>query len=398
MKKRYILAGLLASSLSVFAQQATPSYSKKKLKQTDVQLLFSYYTQDNDHSAVTGGTGTEDLQVYASQLILDFGNDTTRTIHVDTGIDIISSASTDNIDFVMSSASKIDYRTHLNLGYGRRIRGTGFTYGVNGGLSVESDYYSRGIGFTLSHVDPSKSDEWSVSLQSFFDDLQWGRLDNGHAQKLIYPSELRDTTWFTKTRRNSYNLSFGYYKTINERMALGIYPGLMYQEGLLATPFHRVYFRNDSKRVENLPDNRWKIPIGIQLNTFLGRRVIIRSSYRYYWDSFGITAHTLNIEAPVKVNFVWTFSPFIRLYKQTQADYFKPYGEHALNAEFYTSDYDLSDFTSYKAGLGVRITPIPKRDKYRFREFEIRYAYYKRSDGMVAHMVTTFFDFKFEKK
>jgi hypothetical protein len=398
VKKRYILAGLLASSLSVFGQQETPLYSKKKLRQTDVQLLFSYYTQDNNHSAVTGGIGTEDLQVYSAQLFLDLRSDTLKSFHVDAGVDVISSASTDNIDFVVSSASKVDQRAHLNIGYNKRIRGTGFNYGMNGGVSVESDYTSFVTGLTISHVDPSQSRELSLSFQAFFDDLRWGLFDTSEPQKLIYPSELRYKEWFTRHNRNSFNLSLGYYRTINKRMALGIYPGVMYQTGLLSTPFHRVYFTDNSKRVENLPAERLKFPIGFQLNTFVGSRMIIRSSYRFYWDNFGIAAHTLNIEAPVKLNFVWTLTPFVRLYNQSQANYFNPYHEHETMQEFYTSDYDLSKFSSIKTGLGVRVTPLPKRESYRFREFEIRYAYYKRSDGLTAHVITTYFDFKFQKK
>lgn len=402
MKKRYIIVGLLASTLSVYGQ-GTKGYSKKRLRQTDVQALFSYYTQDNDHSAVTGGIGTENLQVYTSQLSLDWGNDSTRTYHIDSGVDVISSASTDNIDYVVSSASKTDARTHLNLGFGNHIRGTGSSYGVNGGASIESDYLSRSAGVSFDHVDPAQSREYSISFQAFFDDLRWGRLHNGKPQKLIYPAELRNKDWFTRHNRNSFNLSVGFYQTINARMALGIYPGITYQTGLLSTPFHRVYFRKEvdptrpTKAVENLPDNRLKFPLGIQLNTFVSSRIVVRAHYSFYWDSFGIAAHTVDIETPVKVSYVVTFSPFVRIYNQSQANYFNPYMENDASNEFFTSDYDLSKFTSYKAGLGIRFTPVPQATKKAFSEIEVRYACYKRSDGMAAHFITTYFDLKYRK-
>lgn len=394
VKKRYILIGLLASSMAAFGQRSnTTPYTKKKLRQTDVQILFSYYTQDNNHSAVTGGTGTEDLQVYAPQLSIDTGNDSTTVYHVDAGIDIITSASTDNIDFVRSSASRMDARTHVNVGFNHRIRNTGTTYGVNGGLSIESDYFSRAIGASVSHAT-SPSREFSASFQMFFDDLRWGRLDNGKAQKLLYPVELRNKEWFTMHNRNSFNLALGWYETINTRMAIGFYPGITYQTGLLSTPFHRVYFTDKSLRVENLPDQRLKFPVGIQLNTFLGSRYILRSNYRFYWDNYGIASHSINMELAVKMSYALSLTPFVRLYEQTQANYFKPYSEHDVMQEFYTSDYDLSKFTSYKTGLGLRYTPLSSR----WRELEIRYAYYKRSDGLEAHMITTYIDLKYEKR
>ncbi len=396
MKKRYIIAGLLASYMSVSAQRIEQPYSKKKLRQTEIQTLLSYYTQDNDHSAVTGGKGTEDLQVYAAQLLIDWGNDSTQTYHIDAGVDVITSASTDNIDFVISSASREDARTHLNLGFNRRIRETGYIYGVTGGFSIESDYLSRTGALSLSHVSDDQNREWSLSFQAFFDDLRWGRLDNGKAQRLLYPSELRNKQWFTNHNRNSFNLNAGFSQTINSRMVLGIYPGIMYQHGLLSTPFHRVYFKDNTKRVENLPDKRVKFPIGIQLNTFLGTRTVLRSYYRFYWDNFGVSAHALEFELPVKVGLNFILTPFIRTYAQSQANYFNPYGEHEVTQQFYTSDYDLSKFTSYKAGLGATYAPIAGKVR-RFREVEIRYAFYQRSDGMVAHTLTTFVDLKMQK-
>jgi hypothetical protein len=396
VKKRYIIAGLLASYMSVFGQRTEPSYSKKKLRETEIQTLLSYYTQDNDHSAVTGGKGTEDLQVYAAQMLVDWGNDSTQTYHIDAGVDVITSASTDNIDFVMSSASREDARSHLNLGFNRRIRNTGFIYGVTGGISIESDYYSRTGGLSLSHTSDDQNREWSLSFQAFFDDLRWGRFDNGEPQKLLYPSELRNKNWFTNYNRNSFNLNAGFSQAINSRMVLGIYPGVMYQHGLLSTPFHRVYFKDKSKRVENLPDKRIKFPLGIQLNTFLGTRTILRSYYRFYWDNYGVSAHALEFELPVKVGLNFILTPFVRTYAQSQANYFNPYGEHEVTQEFYTSDYDLSKFTSYKAGFGATYAPIVGKVR-RFREVEIRYAFYQRSDGMVAHTLTTFVDLKSQK-
>lgn len=395
MKKRYVIIGLLAASLASFGQQSN-SYKKKQLKTSDVQLLFSYYTQDNDHSAVTGGTGTEDLQAYATQLSIDTEKDSLYSFHIDTGVDVITSASTDNIDFVVSSASRTDARTHLNLGYDRMIPAKNMTLGINTGFSIESDYLSRALGLSWSSVCAARQREISISLQSFFDDLRWGRFDNGKPQKLIYPVELRTKEWFDTYKRNSFNLEMEYNQTINRRMALGIYPGISYQRGLLATPFHRVYFNDEAlPRVENLPDSRLKIPIGFQLNSFVGSRTILRSYYRFYWDDFGIVGHTVSLEAAIKVSRVLTTSPSIRAYTQTGADFFKHYKQHDTSEIFYTSDYDLSEIQSYSAGLSVRYIPVTCNA---FREVELRYSWYRRSDGLTAHVMSACFSFKKEKQ
>ena len=398
MKKRYIVIGLLASSLASFAQRQDSTYKKRKLSTTDVQIIMSYYTQDNDHSAVTGGLGTEDLQVYATQIAIDHQRDSSNSFHFDAGLDIISSASTDNIDFVKSSASKVDARTHLNTGYSHRFKKSGISAGASGSFSIESDYTSFGGALYFSRLNSSQSREISMALQMFFDDLRWGRLHDGHPEKLIYPVELRNKEWFDHYRRDSYNLEFGYFRIINKKMSLGIYPGVAYQSGLLSTPFHRVYFSDSLRRVENLPLSRLKFPLGVQLNTFVGGRWIVRTYYRFYWDNFGVVAHTLNLEGAYKVSRDFTVTPFLRVYAQSEAEYFKGYREHKGAEEFYTSDYDLSRFTSLKPGLGIRYAPYSGKGRTTFNAIEVRYAFYKRSDGMDAHMVTLFINYSQEKK
>ncbi|HEX5172244.1 MAG TPA: DUF3570 domain-containing protein [Cyclobacteriaceae bacterium] len=396
LKKRYLIIPLLAASLSTFAQRKDNGYMKKKLAVTDVAALFSYYTQDNNHSAVTGGKGTEDLQVYSAQTFVDLQRDSANTYHINAGVDVISSASTDNIDYEVSSASKEDFRAYMKIGYDHKIKRTGYTMGFNGAFSLESDYMSYGVGGFLSHASEDQSREWSAMLQCYFDDLRW--YDHGNHDILVYPVELRDTEWFDIYRRNSYNFSFAFSQVLNPKMSLGVYPGVSYQSGLLSTPFHRVYFRDDTERVENLPQSRLRIPIGIQLNSFIGSRLIVRTYYRFYWDDYGMNAHTINIESAFKINPVLTVIPFIRVYRQSATDYFKPYAHHNPLNEFYTSDYDLSQFESYKPGIGLRYAPFIKKGRMIFKEVELRYAFYKRSDGLTANMISLFIDGGVERK
>jgi hypothetical protein len=339
--------------------------------------MCSYYTQDNNHSAVTGGIGTEDLQVYATELSINHRKDSVYTFHFDTGIDIISSASTNNIS-TQSNASRIDARSHFGIGYGRISKRTGFTKSLNASLSLESDYWSYGVGVSTSHANRERTREIFASLQVYFDDLRWGRL-SPLPEILVYPEELTDTTWFTIFRRTSYNVDAGLIQVLNKKMVLGIYPGIVYQTGLLSTPFHRVFFTDGSMRVENLPTTRWKVPLGIQLNSFIGKQVVLRLSYRFYYDDFGIHSGTYGIELPIKLSPRFTITPLFRFYKQSQSSFFKPYAQHSTTQENYTSDYDLSAFTSHKPGLALRIGHLG-----------LRYSFYKRSDGLEAHILTAY--------
>ena len=58
------------------------------------------------------------------------------------------------------------------------------------------------------------------------------------------------------------------------------------QKGYLGLPFHRVYFTDGTVHQENLPDSRFKIPLGFRASYFLGDKFIIRTYYRYDLSAF----------------------------------------------------------------------------------------------------------------
>jgi hypothetical protein len=402
MKNKYLTLAMLTAVLYAHGQQ-TPEgsstrhpdslYQKRKVSRTEIKVLFSYYTQDGDHSAITGGTGTEWLHVYSPEFTITHKPDSTHALQLNGGIDIITSASMDKIDFdVRTGASRVSARNYLNPSYSYLFRKIRTRVGINSGFSIESAYLSFPAGLSVSHTNASGTREISASLNCFFDDLRFGRISRTYKGplELVYPVELRDTSWFPIYRRYSYNLDFALYQTINTKIQFALFPGLVYQKGLLSTPYHRVYF-NDSttERVENLPRERWKFPIGAQLNIFAGRNVIIRSYYRYYHDNFGINSHTLQFEVPVKINPALTLSPMVRLYIQTASHYFRPYKQHDTTEKYYTSDYDLSGFKSFKTGLTIRYAPqAPIGHRYFFDALSLRYSYYHRSDGLHAHILS----------
>jgi len=404
MKNKYLTLALLAAMLHANGQKKQDSiYKKQRISRTDIQVLFGYYTQNGDHSAVTGGKGTEKLHVYSPEVTITHHLDSARNWSLNAGVDVISSASLDNIDFIVSSASKLSARIHISPSYSFKLKKSDTRITLGTGISVESAYLSFPAAISVSHAAPSGSREWTAGLQCYFDDLRYGRisLDYGYPVGLVYPAELRDTSWFPNFRRNSYNLSFAWYQVINARMQLALFPELVYQKGLLSTSYHRVFFRGDrfTERVEKLPGERWKFPLAAQLNIFAGARTVIRTYYRWYHDDLGITAHTLQLEVPVKINAILSLAPLVRLYTQTAAHYFAPYQEHKLNEIYYTSDYDLSHFNSYKAGLTIRYAPQrPMSPRYTFNALSLRYGWYKRSDGLAAHILTLLLELEHNRR
>jgi len=402
MKKRFLLAGLLSAFLfKARAQNPDSSYQKSTLSKTEVELVYNHYIQDGHNSAVTGGIGTEKLTVYSPSFRINHTFKEYHSVRFVGGVDIISSASVDNIDFIKSSASSRDARSYGNLNYQRQLKKKDLKLGIGSGFSIESDYLSIPALASAEYTNPAKTRTYSFDFQAYFDDLRWGRLNPDYHRpvRLIYPVELRNKKWFDTYRRDSYNFKFGFTQVINPRLVLGIFPEFSYQKGLLATPFHRVYFKDDSLKVENLPGERYKFPLSIRLNYFMGSRTILKLNYGFYYDSFEILGNSLELEAAVKTSPQWTLSPFFRLYNQSASEYFKPYKQHDIAEKFYTSDYDLSSFQSYKAGINVRYLPSAYLTKrISFDEVNLRYGYYHRSNGLNAHMLTLAIKFVREKR
>ena len=97
------------------------SFQKKKLNKSEIELTLSYYHQDGNNSAVTGGIGTEKLNVYAPNLNLSHQYKQNK-FSAEVGMDVITSASTDKIDYIVSSPSKRDVRYHVNADYQRQLK------------------------------------------------------------------------------------------------------------------------------------------------------------------------------------------------------------------------------------------------------------------------------------
>lgn len=72
------------------------------------------------------------------------------------------------------------------------------------------------------------------------------------------------------------NLALGLGQVVNQRLQVSILTDIGYQTGLLGTAYQRVYFGDNGNNAysEKLPDNRFKLPVGLRANYFLGDKFI----------------------------------------------------------------------------------------------------------------------------
>jgi len=381
--KRIILTGFALLGLLRLSAQTTPTdstgYKSTKLKVDEINLVSSYYKQDGYNSAVTGGIGSEKLTDLSNTLdvkLLKYGKTGIRhTFDIEAGIDHYTSASSDQIDLqANSSASSADNRFYPSLTYTRENEEKGNTLGIGLSSSTEFDYQSFGGDISYSKKTKDKNGEFTAKFQAYLDQV-----------KLILPVELRTADGYGTESRNTFAGTLSYSQIVNQNLQIMVMADVISQSGYLSLPFHRVYFNDGSVHQENLPDSRLKIPLAIRASYFLGDNVIIRAYYRYYSDDWKLTAHTADIEVPVKLSPFFSLSPFYRYYTQSATKYFNAYGMHTAAEEFYTSNYDLSRFNSSFVGMGLKFTPAKGVFGIRhFHTVELRYGHYTKTTAMTS--------------
>ncbi len=412
--KRLILIIIFWNTFCVVGQeqQETERYKKRVLESTEVDYLMSYYTQEGNNAAVTGGLGTEELTDVTPTIVVSIPLNDDDVLIIDSSVSAYTSASSSNVDpfdteglanpFVASSgASRNDVLATFTGTYSHSSDDRNRVWSVNASIANEYDYFSVGFGGSYAYLFNEKNTEVSINANVFLD--TWNA---------IYPSELRDNPAFIEfddESRNSYSLGLGFSQILSKKLQGSLSLDLIQQEGLLSTPFQRVLFADVADQivqeftlgddVERLPDTRFKIAMGGRLHYYVNEYVAVRTFYRYYTDDWGINSHTASIELPVKITDKFTVYPSYRFYHQTEADYFAPFNEHLSIQEFYTSDFDLSDFNANQYGIGISYTDIFAKAhiwKFGLKSIDFRYRYYERNSGLNANLFSGGFNFQMD--
>ncbi|WP_372745489.1 DUF3570 domain-containing protein [Lutibacter sp.] len=482
--KKYISLLVFIISFYGFSQNENNTYKKRVLENTEVDLISSFYGQDGDNAAVTGGIGTEKLTDIATTITVSIPLNANDVFTIDATISAYSSASSSNLNpfdasgasrdddddddddddrvgrtaadspvtgspWVESSgASKGDVWVNGDFGYSHTSEDRNSIIGANVSFAKEFDYTSIGVGGNFTKLFNEKNTEIGIKANIYLDNWQ-----------PVYPTEIKsyndvnknlnngffegidildqngtvinktgstvwspyNTTLVENKSRNTYSASISFSQILSKKAQISLFLDVVQQNGWLANPMQRVYFADranyyigtassianyTSKEntdvfqladdIERLPDTRFKLPIGARFNYYLNEIISLRTYYRYYYDDWGITAHTANIELPIKISDKFTLYPTYRYYTQTAADYFAPYEELLSTSEFYTSDYDLSEFNANQFGFGISYTDIftsRRIWKLGLKSVDLKYSNYKRNTGLTAGIISAGFKF-----
>jgi hypothetical protein len=398
--------------------QDSSAYKNTALHVDQINLVSSYYSQNGDHSAITGGIGTQQVTDASNALSINlvwFGNGQNKnSILIGYGYDHHSSASSAYVT-TTGLGKKDGNRIYPSIDWSIENPNKGTTFGVGTYYSGEYNYKSLGFNLNFSAKTHDRSGEFSFKAQAYIDHVT-----------LIYPSEFIDqlsppapagSTYITTasgnrvlssgsgsstsapslptTPRNTYTASLAWSQIVNPSLQIAFLADVVSQNGLLSLPYHRVHFSDGQDAIEKLPSSRFKLPIGFRLNYFVGDNLILRSYYRYYYDNWDIHSSTANLELTYKFSPFFSISPFYRYYTQTAAKYFAPYGAHSSGDELYSSNYEFAALNSNFFGAGFRIAPPEGILGMRhLHELEIRYGHYSQTTNLISDVISLNLGFK----
>jgi hypothetical protein len=356
----------------------------------EIDFLTSYYSQDGEHSAVTGGIGTEEQTVISPVVVVRWKLSDLWTINGHLGVDNISSASVDNMDEPwpsgggggdsISSASRQDQRAYTTVTGTRKVGANDITIG--GGFSSEYDYvsFSAGIGWTRDFA--RKNTTVAASL--------WHFADTVDLYNIRGVNEGEDT-------RSTTALSASLTQVLGRNTVGLLDLSASLQSGFLSTPFHEVITTAGEHLTERLPDSRNRYALGMRLNHAFSDGIVQKAYYRFYDDDWGVGSNTVELETHFRLPTsaeMWLF-PIARLQDQTGSEYFgEPFAFNGAE-DFFTADRDLGDFRSQKFGLGWKMIWGHDRGPLRIDRLELRLTSYSRDDGLDA--ITTSFGFGWKR-
>jgi hypothetical protein len=289
--------------------------------------------------------------------------------------DMVSSASID----VLSTASKYsEKRTQTSLGVDY-LRGKS-TYSVGVIRSKETDYLANTAYFNIS--------------QDMFGDLttvSFGfRRGSNDVYRNIKVAGVKQNDPNFKAKMDSRAYSAGLTQVITRNLIGTLAFEVDTDEGFLNSPYRSVRYVSPGGAgfqfdAELYPKTHTSNAASARLRYFLPWRAAVDGQYRFYTDSWGVKADTLQLEYTHPAWHSWVFDARYRFYKQNAADFYSDLFPRRNALNFQARDKELAAYKENTIGFTATY------------EFKIRRAPWLEKSSVnlsVDHMMINYDNFR----
>ena len=118
------------------------------------------------------------------------------------------------------------------------------------------------------------------------------------------------------------------------------------------------YFDDPYKPLDTRPDQRDQGAVVVRYNRFIERtQAALRTSYRFYADSWDVRAHTLQADYEMPIGHGFTLTPELRYSTQSKARFYRdpPFPTGFSPGHPYSADTRLAAFGAWTAGLELGV-------------------------------------------
>lgn len=235
----------------------------------------------------------------------------------------------------------------------------------DGTLSHQFSRVNISIGYANSRESDYVSNGWSLNTLTDFNQknttLLLGAAGTNDDVKVLYQPQ-----W---VKKRGTDLIAGVTQLLDPATSVSFDLGFGKTTGYMADPYRVIQQVTEVAPGiflpltygENRPDWREKWTALVSLNrTFAPVHGALEASYRFYHDTFGTNASTVELAWFQKFGAHFILRPYLRYYDQTAADFYRvdvtganftPTGKPMPGGPYFSSDFRLSALRSYDYGL-----------------------------------------------
>lgn len=302
--------------------------------------LSTYYQDGHGYQSLAGpsqGPGSERALIVQPMALIGIRQSPRIHHEVVVPIDIVSAASVNAID-VMSHASAVNEAVGVEIT--SRFQVTHDDQLSSHLLWHEEEPFGSGaFGLGYTHAMADDNAVLGVSGQATFDRFDY-----------LQPNGDREG----RRNRTALNGNLSLSQLLSPTTVFDASYGLTFQQGTLETSYDSVPLEDGrGHRPELFPHSRTRQGVQARIAQHIpDSRTTLRAAYRYYWDTFELTAHTLEFEAHQYLAPTFILRGSYRYYSQTGVDFFRTaFSPESGLTSPRTSDSDLAPFHASELGL-----------------------------------------------
>jgi hypothetical protein len=283
-------------------------------------------------------------------------------------VDTVSSAS---IDVVSTASPYSEQRTQENVSVDYLHAKTTFNLGYTN--STESDYQANTANFDLS--------------QNLFGDLT--TVSMGYSRGWDIVGKNGQPSFSADVSRQNYTL--GLSQVLTKDLIADVSYEQVTDQGFLNNPYRSVRYLDSSSgkgysyQPEIYPKTHTSNALAANLRYYLPYRAKLQGQYRFYTDTWGVQAHTVEIGYTQPLHDKWSLDVSYRYYTQGKANFYSDLFPYQNAQNYLARDKELSSFNSQSFGMGLSYD-FTRADWKAINKSTLNVAY--------NHMLFTYRDFR----